>query len=40
LERTDYVQKEAAKLLNVSSRVLNYKIKQFGITHPKWSQNR
>ena len=40
LERSDYVQKEAAKLLNVSSRVLNYKIKQFGITHPKWSQNR
>jgi len=40
LERTNYVQKEAAKLLNVSSRVLNYKIKQFGITHPKWSQNR
>jgi len=39
LERTEYVQKEAAKLLNVSSRVLNYKIKQFGITHPKWSQN-
>jgi DNA-binding NtrC family response regulator len=40
LERSDFVQKEAAKLLNVSSRVLNYKIKQFGITHPKWSQNR
>jgi transcriptional regulator with GAF, ATPase, and Fis domain len=40
LERTNFVQKEAAKLLNVSSRVLNYKIKQFGITHPKWSQNR
>jgi len=40
LERTDFVQKEAAKLLNVSSRVLNYKIKQFGITHPRWSQNR
>jgi transcriptional regulator with PAS, ATPase and Fis domain len=40
LERSGYVQKEAAKLLNVSSRVLNYKIKQFGITHPKWSQNK
>jgi DNA-binding NtrC family response regulator len=40
LERSDYVQKEAAKLLNVSSRVLNYKIKQFGITHHRWSQNR
>jgi len=40
LERSDFVQKEAAKLLNVSSRVLNYKIKQFGITHTNWSQNR
>jgi DNA-binding NtrC family response regulator len=40
LERSDFVQKEAAKLLNVSSRVLNYKIKQYGITHSNWSQNR
>ncbi len=40
LERSDFVQKEAAKLLHVSSRVLNYKIKQYGITHPNWSQNR
>lgn len=40
LERTGWVQKEAAKLLNLSSRVLNYKIKQFGITHPSWKLNR
>jgi len=40
LERSDWIQKEAAKLLGVSSRVLNYKIKQFGITHPRWSQNK
>jgi DNA-binding NtrC family response regulator len=40
LKRTGWVQKEAAKLLNVSSRVLNYKIKRFGITHPSWKQNR
>jgi DNA-binding NtrC family response regulator len=39
LERTDFVQKEAAKLLGISSRVLNYKIKRFGITHPRWKQN-
>ena len=35
-----WVQKEAARLLGLSSRVLNYKIKQFGITHPTWKQNR
>jgi len=40
LERCDWVQKDAASLLGVSSRVLNYKIKHFGITHPRWKQNR
>jgi transcriptional regulator with GAF, ATPase, and Fis domain len=40
LERCDWVQKDAAALLGVSSRVLNYKIKHFGITHPRWKQNR
>ncbi len=40
LEMTNWVQKDAAVLLNVSGRVLNYKIKRFGITHPSWRQNR
>jgi DNA-binding NtrC family response regulator len=40
LQRCGWVQKEAAKLLGVSSRVLNYKIKRFGMTHPSWKQNR
>lgn len=40
LERCNWVQKEAAALLGVSSRALNYKIKHFGITHPSWKQNR
>jgi len=40
LERTGWVQKEAARLLGVSSRALNYKIKTFGITHASWKQNR
>jgi DNA-binding NtrC family response regulator len=40
LERTGWVQKDAARLLGVSSRALNYKIKNFGITHPSWKQNR
>ena len=40
LERCNWVQKDAATLLNVSGRVFNYKIKRFGITHPSWRQNR
>jgi two-component system response regulator HydG len=40
LEMGGWVQKEAARLLGLSSRVLNYKIKQFGITHPNWKQNK
>ena len=40
LEMSGWVQKDAAKLLGVSSRVLNYKIKRFGITHPRWKQNK
>ena len=40
LERSGWVQKDAARLLGVSSRALNYKIKSFGITHPSWKQNR
>jgi DNA-binding NtrC family response regulator len=40
LERTGWVQKEAARLLGVSSRTLNYKIGRFGFTHPSWKQNR
>ena len=40
LERSDWVQKDAATLLNVTGRVFNYKIKRFGITHPSWRQNR
>jgi DNA-binding NtrC family response regulator len=40
LRRSNYVQKEAAKLLGVSSRVMNYKVHKFGITHDRWSKNR
>jgi transcriptional regulator with GAF, ATPase, and Fis domain len=40
LERANWVQKDAARLLGVSSRALNYKIKNFGITHRSWKQNR
>ena len=40
LSASSWVQKEAARLLGLSTRVLNYKIKQFGITHPTWKQNK
>lgn len=40
LEQTQWVQKDAAVLLNVTSRVLNYKIKRFEITHKSWRQNK
>jgi len=40
LKRSNWVQKEAAKLLGVSSRVMNYKVHKHGITHDRWSRNR
>ena len=40
LRRSGYVQKEAAALLHVSRRKLNYMIRRMGITHPTWRRNR
>jgi len=40
LERTGYVQKDAAALLDVSRRKLNYMIQRMGITHSSWRRNR
>jgi len=40
LERSGYVQKDAAGLLGVSRRKLNYMIRRMGITHPSWRRNR
>ncbi len=40
LKRSNWVQKEAAKLLGISSRVMNYKVHKHGITHGRWSKNR
>ncbi|MFQ5415887.1 MAG: sigma-54-dependent transcriptional regulator [Myxococcota bacterium] len=40
LQRTGYVQKDAADLLGVSRRKLNYMIQRMGITHPGWRRNR
>jgi transcriptional regulator with PAS, ATPase and Fis domain len=40
LEKTHWIQQEAAKRLGISKRVIHYKIKKYGITHPRWIKNR
>ena len=40
LRRVGWVQKEAAALLGISRRKLNYMIQRMGITHPTWRRNR
>ena len=40
LRRTGWVQKDAARLLGVSRRKLNYMIQRMGITHEGWRRNR
>jgi two-component system NtrC family response regulator len=40
LKMNDWVQKDAASFLGISSRVMNYKIQKYEITHPRWSRNR
>lgn len=40
LRMNDWVQKDAARFLGVSSRVMNYKIQKYEITHPRWTRNK
>jgi DNA-binding NtrC family response regulator len=40
LRRTGFVQKEAAGLLGISPRKLNYMIQRMGIQHASWRRNR
>ncbi|HOO46400.1 MAG TPA: sigma-54 dependent transcriptional regulator [Deltaproteobacteria bacterium] len=40
LRKNDWIQKEAASSLGISKRVIHYKIKKYGITHPRWIKNR
>jgi DNA-binding NtrC family response regulator len=40
LQRCGWVQKDAARLLGVSRRKLNYMIRRMAITHPGWRRNR
>ncbi len=40
LEASDWVQKDAAKLLSLSRRVMHYKIERYGIRNDKWIKNK
>ena len=40
LRRSGFVQKDAAELIGVSRRKLNYMIQRMGLTHPSWRKNR
>ncbi|HWP35767.1 MAG TPA: sigma-54 dependent transcriptional regulator, partial [Thermodesulfobacteriota bacterium] len=40
LKICNWVQKDAAELLGISRRVINYKIAAYGITNPRWTRNR
>ena len=40
LRQTRFVQKDAAELIGISARKLNYKIAKLGLTHRSWRRNR
>jgi DNA-binding NtrC family response regulator len=40
LDDSLWVQKDAAEQLRITPRVLNYKIRKYGITHPGWRRNK
>ena len=39
LERSNWVQKDAAELLGISPRALNYKVAQLGISYAGWRKH-
>ena len=40
LEKANWVQKEAARHLGISRRVMHYKIQKFGFRNPNWVKNK
>ncbi len=40
LERANWVQKDAAAALGISSRVMNYKVKKYNFKNPRWNRNK
>jgi two-component system response regulator HydG len=40
LKMHDWVQKDAARFLGISPRVMNYKVQKYQITNPRWTKNK
>ena len=40
LRVNNWIQKDAAKFLGISSRVMNYKVSKYEIKNPRWSKNK
>jgi DNA-binding NtrC family response regulator len=40
LRVNSWVQKDAAQFLNISSRVMNYKVAKYEIKNPRWTKNK
>ena len=40
LRINNWVQKDAAAFLGISSRVMNYKVAKYEIKNPRWSKNK
>jgi len=40
LEACNWVQKDAAEMLGISKRVMNYKVKQLGLANARWLKNK
>ncbi|MEW5807664.1 MAG: sigma-54 dependent transcriptional regulator [Acidobacteriota bacterium] len=40
LRMNDWVQKNAASFLGLSSRVMNYKVQKYNIKNPRWNKNK
>ena len=40
LQRANWVQKEAAAALGISSRVMNYKVKKYNFKNARWNRNK
>ncbi len=40
LEACNWIQKDAAAMMGISKRVMNYKVKQLGLANPRWLKNK
>jgi transcriptional regulator with GAF, ATPase, and Fis domain len=40
LEENLWIQKEAARQLDISPRAFNYRVKKLGISHHRWRKNK